>query len=421
MEKSILVLSLLASSSLIASREIPQVCYQPDHCEESCDCDCSSDDCSSCYIPSSMQCTPCIYPPQFYDLECDCGFIVSGDFLYWYGRETNLVYTIKQTMRSSLPEPSAGVPNPNVNGFPTSYENLGVKWKPGFRVSFGWNHQHNGFDTLFQWTNYQNEKTTSTNAIFTGNFPLEGETALVGLYINDNYLGTPFYTLAKARWKFRFNQLDFEFGGKYWLGHCFAMRPYGGVRFGWIKTELDINYLLGPTTDPNNTSRVDIVQNNESDTKNKYWGIGLLAGFQPNWYFCPGFLLFANLDGALIWGKFTGTETQKYFGASVINNIATTEFENSNKAKETLRRMQGIIDLGLGLRWECNWCCNRFRTSLDAGWEHHIWINSGLRHRVLGRTVINQNSTSLTYFSDSTDIVSDLAFGGLVIRLRLDF
>ena len=46
-------------------------------------------------------------------------------------------------------------------------------------------------------------------------------------------------------------------------------------------------------------------------------------------------------------------------------------------ATRNFAKMSAILDLALGLRWEEQWCCYRYMTALDIGWEHHIWINHG--------------------------------------------
>jgi len=42
--------------------------------------------------------------------------------------------------------------------------------------------------------------------------------------------------------------------------------------------------------------------------------------------------------------------------------------------------MLATPELGIGLRWEETWCCDRYRTSLDLVWEHHLIFD--YNHRV---------------------------------------
>jgi len=98
--------------------------------------------------------------------------------------------------------------------------------------------------------------------------------------------------------------------------------------------------------------------------------VGVLGGVQPNWHFCSNFILYSNFDMALIWGQSEEKKREKtsYFDSTLSNNW-----------KNAFYRMQAILDLGIGVRWEKNWCCDRYTTALDLGWEHHIWFNHNER------------------------------------------
>ena len=181
-----------------------------------------------------------------------------------------------------------------------------------------------------------------------------------------------------ARWAFNYDLMDLELGKKFWVSSCFTLRPYTGLRGTWMHTRLHVD-----------TESSGFLEN-RSLIKNHYWGVGLLGGLQPSWFFCRCLSLFGNVSGALVWGKFWGE-------SRVRGSIG--QFNLFNKEKDAFYRMQGMLDLGIGLHWEESWCCNRFSTFVEAGWENHIWFNFGLHH------------------PSSGPLISDLELGGLVVRL----
>ena len=87
--------------------------------------------------------------------------------------------------------------------------------------------------------------------------------------------------------------------------------------------------------------------------------------------------------------------------------------------------MTGLLDLAIGLRWERTWCCDRYRTALDLGWEHHIFFDQNHRWKTDGlRSGTNGSSTALTNWQAYTgydEASGNLGLGGFVFRLNLDF
>ncbi len=415
-KQALIPFSFLSALSLIAD-EIPHLSYHPKPQSQiySESTQCSEE--PECPVPDSIQYRGgrCFYPPQDYNLECACGLSFSGDLLYWYGRETDLLYAIKFRVVSPL----AGSDDTPV-ALPSKYQYLEAKWALGFKAAIGANFNCDGWDAALRWTYYQNNQAkTTANAPFTGGAPALGESALLGLYFYENYREDPFFTKAKARWKCSFNQIDLELGRTYWLSPSFRLRPFTGLRVACSETLFKVRYLIGPYTQ--SISQLLVMESNLNKLKNTYWGAGFLAGIAPCFSICQGFAIFGNLDGALLWGKFEETDRINYLGTSVTGGETTIDFSTTNKATGSYYRMQGVLDLGIGLRFWKNWCSDRFRSTLDIGWEHHMWINHSLRHRPLGSATSTFGSSNFTYFTNATAVKSDLVFGGLTVRAKFDF
>ena len=78
--------------------------------------------------------------------------------------------------------------------------------------------------------------------------------------------------------------------------------------------------------------------------------------------------------------------------------------------------MTPIIDLAIGFRWDETWCCDQYRTTLDLGWEHHIWFDQNHRNKNLN----NFTNGDVSGFGTYSETTGDLGLGGFVLRLRLD-
>lgn len=412
MRSKFLVLSLLTVWGAFAE----EVKEESQTNETSCcsTCCCSPCCCEPC-VPKPPKCIDIeAYTPPFYDLQCDFGFFIDGEFLYWYARETNLPYAAQFEVKPD----NRFDPDENIGtAFLSKIANLESEWDPGFRVGLGWNSSCDGWDFYLNWTYFYNKSSDQIASNFAGFFPTIGETGLYNPWWNGSqaFVQPAIFDEIKASWKIHFNQIDFEVGRKYWLSPCFTMRPYAGLRGAWTKTDFEVDASMGPKV-VEGTTRLILSSNCLDD---RLWGVGLLAGLQPNFYFTKCFILYANLGAALIWGEFEGKPSESYFrGESGTINI--TDLNQINSYRNDFFQMSPIIDLALGLRWEETWCCYRYRTALDLGWEHHVWFDHG--YRIQATNFLSEGSPDALHFAPSFyNVVSDLNYGGLVIRLRVDF
>jgi len=441
LNKNLLALSLLTTSGMSqGAAEENAYSYNTYYCDacscNSCCCDdygcdtcsCSPCDCETCCTPKPQQCIDCeCYTPAFYDLQCDCGFFIDGQFLYWYARETNLPYAARLSLKESNSENFEST----FLGYVKKLEHFDTKWEPGLRIGVGFNSKCDGWDYYLNWTYFQNSQKQSHKIPLDITNPNTENETFLNPWINStnalDFVGTDFisksfsiFNAIEAKWKTRFNQIDLEIGRKYWLSRCFTLRPFAGIRGAWTRTILSEKGTRGPLSENFLGISNFLVQSN-NQFKNRLWGTGFYLGLQPNWYFCRNFLLYANLDGALLWGEFQSKKNESYFSSgntpeeSTIMNI-------SNTSRNSFFTMSTLIDLGIGFRWEKTWCCDRYRSSFDIGWEHHIWFDHGYRFKTFGSQI--QDTTLNIFVSMPENFgyeMSNLIYGGLVIRLKIDF
>jgi hypothetical protein len=376
-------------------------------------------------------------------MQCDMGFSVEADFLYWFARENNMPYSM--TIQNQYLDPSVtGLSAPTAYA-PTNANQLGTKWSPGFRIGLGWNTNHDGWDAKLTWTWYQNHKSGSSSADFAAlggaeisDVPAVGSSALINAWVNqsmiyaaayegDNEIQITFDDVS-ASWRLHLNQIDFEWGRKSWVSKHTTLRPYAGIRGAWKTTTFQTHSTATRNNVLNSTASATSVDRDFKDKfKDRQWGLGIVAGLQPNWYFgCDNqFSIYANVDAALIYGKLKSEKRESYsqvVGATA-SDASDADFHSIDFSDEFENRFWNlipIIDLGLGLSWVDYWCNDQYRFELDIGWEHHVWFNTAQRivtNDGLDNEGFDANYTFASY--DKQD--SDLTFGGLVVRVKFDF
>ncbi len=367
--------------------------------------------CEPCCVPKPKPCINCeCYVPPFYDLQCDLGFFTYGDFLYWYANEGNLSYAM-------IVEGDVNITAPSTLLKPKTTLHLGTNWDPGFRVGLGWNSGYDGWDLDANWTWYNNKKSNSVSVDpfdFDDTLP-PGQLAIIdpwntggfgGIDLSASLAPVPnLFSSVAASWNFLLNEVELDLGRKFWLSRRFAMRPYAGGRGAWATT-LFKNQAIGT---------IQGGHFNMSDRfKDKFWGAGLVCGFQPEWFMSPCFTVFANVDTSLLWGQFKINKLENY---SLIEGAESAFL--SNQFATRFNKMQAMLDLSLGFRWTKVWCQDRFRSSLDAGWEHHIWFDTNNRLKTNG--LFSLTSTEQKGFTGYDELVGNLMFGGLVVSARFDY
>lgn len=411
MKQQLIALSLIASSGLLAqegSRDT-QTHNENGYCSTCCCAPCC---CKPCCVPQPKPCIDCeCYTPAFYDLQCDWGASLDIEFLYWYARETNLSYALKFNAKEIIPDGDLAFS-------PSDYKHVGTKWDPGFRLGLGWNSECDGWDGYLTWTWMKNKDSSSTS-VSAFEDPSPTDDALINSWMNQSFGNlTHLFDHVSGSWRLTFNQIDLEIGRKYWNSRCFALRPYAAIRGAWWKTRF--NTTSKRTIEPTGSS----IQEQGSFTKyqdkftNRVWGVGFLGGLQPTWYFCCNFALYANFDVALLWGRFEAKKSEDYFAQNATTEDITVDYCNSSKS--SFHQMTPMLDTAIGLRWEETWCCDRYRTALDLGWEHHVLFDQN--HRVKSFDVYSGSSGPTTFgFRTYGEETGNIGMGGLVLRLRWDF
>lgn len=229
----------------------------------------------------------------------------------------------------------------------------------GFRVGFDYGMKYDQWDTAFYYTYFRADGRhhVSTDGQITS--------AFLGNFYIDNQEGFAFgpdYQKASIHWNIDYNVFDWEIGRNYWVSQALALRPFIGLKGGWIDQGIHTKWKDPLVADPGSFGTA------KEHMKNDFWGIGPSLGLNMKWKFGAirnhFFSLFGDLSGAIMYGNWT-------FGDVYRNQVpekVTVVLDTINSAATMLRTF-------LGFGWETQFSQDRYYFSLRLGYEMQVWLN----------------------------------------------
>lgn len=237
-------------------------------------------------------------------------------------------------------------------------------WDPGFRVGVGYGMRHDQWDTQFYYTWFHtqgNDRVSSRpGSIFSsyiGNFYVDNPTGVGISGIS--------YQRASVHWRIQFDLLDWELGRSFWISKALSIRPFVGLKGGWIHQSIHTKWQT-PSPPPGivlidfNTARENL--------KNHFGGVGPCGGLDTKWdlFVRPNHALslFGDVSGALLWGHWSFSDVyHNDIGQEVV--IKTASF---NSGASMLRTM-------IGCEWDVFLSRRRFHLSTKLGYEMQFWLD----------------------------------------------
>jgi hypothetical protein len=278
------------------------------------------------------------------------GLFILADWLYWQANETGLSFAVDN--------PDFDITNDTIMG---SGETVQPKfdWHSGVRLGIGYNLPHDGWDSKFIWTWYEGMADNSVRS--SGDSP-----TIFGTFIHPNvYSGEAIAAAlsADANLFLHLNLLDLELGKQIGLSKSFSLRPYVGLRTGWLNQNYTIQYqnLFNKVADL-------VLDEYNTSIKNDYWGIGILGGLGSDWGIKWGLSLFGDFAVSLLYGFFDTGYTESYITPTGAGGVTISD-------TNSFRAGRAIADLQLGLRWVGTCLKDRIKLMIQAGWEHHMFFS----------------------------------------------
>lgn len=374
--------------SEIAAAKAPPQSAQPN---------CDPQPCKPCCVPAKVcpmpvcepPCyDPCCGPKTYYNhninpsarcTDNENGIILDAEFLWWTAGTGGI--------------PFAFVNTGNTIGVQSGYiAHLDNKWKPGLRVGLGWNTSYDGWDLFADWTWYKNSSKSSVHEDPSGTGPRGVHLPFLS-FTSSGAKADPIFAAASAHWRLNYNVLDLELGKSFYISCKLIMRPYIGVKGGWVHRKYSASYLTA-----------DVPANaNIYSAKSNFWGVGPRFGLNTDWKAGAGFLAFGNISGAFLYGK---TSKNNEVTVAISGTGSTTTLSSLSNSDNW--RMIPTAQMIVGLGWGRCFNCGKMYFGVRAGWEvNYFWDLPGF---------VNQDGNQAVY-----TVGRNLDLTGLTVDFRIEF
>lgn len=264
----------------------------------------------------------------------ESGLVFSADFLYWYpSEEVNDIWA--SVISVGFDTSSWGAPGFN------------FAWDCGFRVGTGYDFAYDQWDSALYWTWFQTETSRSIPSAPNTEISPEFDAAFL--------TGNSAQSL-KGNWSLLFNLFDWELGRQFWVSKGLSLRPFLGIKGGWIHQSIHAHYA--------NLIIADLVtgHSGKEHLKNNFWGLGPSGGVNTKWNLRTWGKHFLNFFGdfsmATMWGNWSCSDVYQ----STVPQTYSINTENSALGALMFRGFAGI-----------GW--NATHLSAKLGFETQIWFN----------------------------------------------
>ncbi|HSX13043.1 MAG TPA: Lpg1974 family pore-forming outer membrane protein [Chlamydiales bacterium] len=321
-------------------------------------------------------------------VNCSQGLFVSAEYLFMKATEGGLTYS-----RQNFPfGPFSDQKNREC--FEVSCD-----WNSGCRVGLGYNMVHDQWDTQVLWTwvlNVGHDHHTNTeNHLFSAN-------AVPGISAENGVMADTF----SSHIHIHLNLIDWQLGREFFLSQWLKMRPFIGVRTGFVNQ----NWMT--TATGNIVALNDDLTKYIIELKQDFWGIGPTVGFNSEWGLVCNFSLYANGSVALLSGFFDNYRNDRGY-------LRSPPAEINNPFSKHPHHAQSITELQLGLRWNQWFRDERYRLSIQAGWNA-IFLNDH-NHLFAINGQASNGGASYGQTQHLQEITGDLMFQGISLGCRLDY
>jgi hypothetical protein len=257
-----------------------------------------------------------------------------AQFLYWFTSETmDFAYVEKGSS----------------NDFDHSYKILDFDGAPGFRVGLGYNLSYDGLDTQFSYTWFHAKASSQA----------KGRVTSLSLAARLSAL-EPFDEI-RASSGLHYNIFDGDLGRNFFISKQVAIRPFVGIKGGWIHQTIHADFSKYHVLDLINIYGQDVFRND-------FNGVGPKGGIMGKMLFGDAnkgsLSILGAFDAGFLWGRWKVSDkfqdtldthislvtTPRNFGATVFHSL-------------------------LGLAWDCSFNKNRKHFSAQLAYEIEDWLN----------------------------------------------
>lgn len=266
---------------------------------------------------------------------------VTADVMYWLASEE-----VSSIWADIIAVDTQAVGNIKVPGF-------NFKWDSGFRIGLDSHVLHDQWDTAFYWTQFH---TNAQHSISSISQLVPAQEFFAGFLSGDNPRSMC------AAWRLSFNLVDWELGRNYCISKRLSMRPFLGIRAGWINQSINAQYdgLIINEAPTNNSGKEHV--------KNNFFGIGPSGGVNSTWNMChcgsQFFGMFGDFSTAALWGTWTCSDVYA-------NTLSYTSSVNTKKSSLAALAFRGLM----GIAWDTSINADKYHFTAKIGYEMQFWLN----------------------------------------------
>ena len=243
-------------------------------------------------------------------------------------------------------------------------EDLAFTWDFGFRLGAGRNLEYDQWDTQLYWTRFRTEAHQSKR-VFPEFIPIFGSVLVTQEIRPEFFAGSLSNDTAQSAhisWDLLFNMFDWELGRCYWISQGVLLRPFIGLKGGWIDQSINLKYNdLIIANAPTDSSA-------KEHAKNNFWGIGPAGGVNTKWKlrnFGTHFpSLFGDFSAATLWGTWICKDGYNDTNGKKVS----VHTKNSTLGALMLR---GFVGAG----WDVDFNKDREHFAVRLGYEMQLWVN----------------------------------------------
>ncbi|MBN2479102.1 MAG: hypothetical protein JXA94_02625 [Parachlamydiales bacterium] len=269
--------------------------------------------------------------------------------------------------------------------------NLNFKYKPAFRIALGIDLNHDDWETMIQYTRYNNSITTTAYKLNNPNYDFNPT------WFDLEYLNENTFTLStKNTWKLNFNIFDWIIVRPFYNGKFLTIDPNFGFQAGWIDQSMHA-----------------ILNNNDeyfSITDSKSWLIGPRVGLNTNWYLADRFKIFGDFTFSLFYQNFYKI---KYKEATIPGDPLFTKtglFRHLTKNSYSAINFSSII--ATGLSYGTYFKNNKYFFDISLGYEFQIYSRQNALTEIYLQSFVQGASVSEKPL---------LELHGLTAKLKFEF
>lgn len=318
-----------------------------------------------------------VNPSSRFEVDNGWNIFLDVEFLWWTPREDGLFYA-----QSGYTGPvTSPVPPDGVKNFKGHLQKVHPHFRPGFRAGIGGNMSYDEWDIFLYWTWFRSHARGHSHGDL---LTLWGHPTATG---EGNVLEGA--TKAHAKWTLHYNTLDIEMGRSFWAGRHFSMRPFFGIRAGWIDQHFDVHYDY--TTTPETDGRVRA----DSD----FEGIGIRGGLDMRFVLLGGWSLYGIVSGSMLYGHYECDFHDHWESFKVANS------------RDSFHNAASSAQMAFGVRWDTYINRDRYHFGLYAAWEQNIWFG------------VNKMNHYFSHLNEGNlqQMNGDLTLSGGTFGLRFDF